>query len=372
MDTLIDYIKWMSDIPLAATGVREPDALVLCAMSYIDMAPVFAGKSSSKHQVRECLSMVDAGNVRVMITADSEDYPKLLAAAAASRRFGQLIMSDYTDVLRQDPPLQFSAVCFSDDTDISFIAYRGTDSSLAGWEEDFMISFTRTDAQAMALKYAEKLIKPGRRWYIGGHSKGGNLALYAACMLHQKKWLCVDRMYLLDGPGFCPEVLDLNTIPHIDAKTTRIIPRFSVVGRLYEPRITDTRIVKSSKSGFTQHSIISWGIDHGGLCTVKTNEPASSLVVEVLMKWVSDIPLEGRGTFVEELFDAVTAGGAATLEDLTSGGPSGLEAIIRKLAASSNLTKKSLQELPAYAWRSSLDNIRQMITTELPIGRDKG
>ena len=94
------------------------------------------------------------------------------------------------------PPLQFSAVCFHG-KNWSFLAFRGTDSTLAGWKEDFQISVARTGAQELAYEYAEKHLTGKQKWYIGGHSKGGNLALYAACMLSPEQWDKVERMYLL-------------------------------------------------------------------------------------------------------------------------------------------------------------------------------
>ena len=121
-----------------------------------------------------------------------------------------------------------------------------------------MISFRRTEAQEMALRYARAHLAPGRRWMLGGHSKGGNLALYAACLLEEELWQRVDHVYLLDGPGLCPEVMDVNCTERIEGKTTRIIPAFCVIGKLFEPNITDTRIVRSSALGPMQHNLGPW------------------------------------------------------------------------------------------------------------------
>jgi len=175
VDNLSDYIQWMGDYPFSATGFREADALILCVISYFDLAPVFE-KRSGVHRVKDCADMLAEGRARLMITGKDLGYRQILERAAASRRFGQLRMTNYVDRLRSQPPLQFSAVCFHDEADLSFLAYRGTDNSLAGWKEDFMISFCRTEAQEMALQYARTQLKPGRRWLLGGHSKGGNLA----------------------------------------------------------------------------------------------------------------------------------------------------------------------------------------------------
>ena len=158
MDTLTDYVRWMGDFPIAMTGFRDVDALVLCALCYIDLSPVFS-TGAERVRVSECAGMIADGRVKVMITGGDKGYPELLSAATSSKRFGELIMSDYCDIFRAEPPLQFSAVCFHDDADFSFLAYRGTDNSLAGWKEDFMISFMRTEAQELALQFAQEHIQ---------------------------------------------------------------------------------------------------------------------------------------------------------------------------------------------------------------------
>ena len=355
MDNLSDYIQWMGDYPFSATGFREADALILCVISYFDLAPVFE-KRSGVHRVKDCADMLAEGRARLLITGKDLGYRQILERAAASRRFGQLRMTNYVDRLRSQPPLQFSAVCFHDEADLSFLAYRGTDNSLAGWKEDFMISFCRTEAQEMALQYARAQLKPGRRWLLGGHSKGGNLALYTACLLEEELWQRVERVYLLDGPGLCPEVMDLGCMERIDARTTRVIPGFSVVGKLFEPQITDTRIVRSSAKGLMQHSLATWGIDHGGLALLERGEPAGQLINAALNDWIADISQEDRVIFTDELFAALAAGGAKNLDQLEDEGPGGLEAVLRRLEKSSTVTKKTLGDLP-----------RQMVKQGIPV-----
>ncbi len=356
MDNLKDYIRWMADIPIRATGLRDADALVLCIASYFDFSPLFG--ETEEPLLRDFGSMLRSGRARVQITGSGQTHLEILELACASRRFGEMRLSDYVDVRSQEPPVQFSCVCFHDD-DLSFLAYRGTDNSLAGWKEDFMFSFTRTPAQELALAYAAEHIRSGRRWYLGGHSKGGNLALYTACLLDGDQWDCVERVYLLDGPGLCPEVMDPARIDAIDAKTRRIIPRFSVVGKLLEPGITDTRIVRASGFGVSQHSMTTWGIDHGALALAKDNDPMSLWINEKIRGWSDEISPENRALCVDELFNALQAGGAQTVNEIKFFGPDGVEAIVKRLRESSDVTKHTLTELPKYAVKTSFQNLIQ-------------
>ena len=143
MDTILDYIRWRGDIPFSVDGLREADALVLCMLSYYDIKPMWADQEGPI-RLRDCRKLLDAGPVPVLLAGRDKGYQEIFAQAVASRRFGELLISDYVDTVRDDPPLQFAALCFHDESGISFLAYRGTDDSLAGWEEDFMIGFTRT------------------------------------------------------------------------------------------------------------------------------------------------------------------------------------------------------------------------------------
>ncbi len=352
MDSLRDYILWMGDFSFSATGFRDADALVLCLLSYFDFSPVFSG-GISEAKVSDCRRMIDEGNVQVEITGKDDGYAEVLEAAVDSKRFGELRMTNYVDILCDDPPLQFSAVTFHDDTDLSFIAYRGTDNSLAGWREDCMISFTMSKAQEMAAEYADKNICPGRNWYMGGHSKGGNQVIFAACKLPEEKLSLVERIYCLDGPGLCDEVMDISCMQRIDSKTTRIIPEFSVIGKLFEPKISDTRIIHSSESGMMQHGIISWEIDHGKLAIAEDNAPASKWINEVMDKWISNITREERIQFVDELFSFLGNGGARTLDDLTDDGLEDIERLFPQLKNLSETTRHILSDLAKQAVSNS-------------------
>lgn len=347
MDNLTDYIRWMGDIPFSAYPLNESDALVLCMLSYFDFTPLFSA-GETERPLRDSLQMIEDDCVQVMLVGRDRGFRAILEYAARSRRFGDLTMSDYVDLRRQEPPLQFAALCFRA-PGLRFLAFRGTDASLAGWEEDFMISFTTTEAQELAARYAAKLVTGEDETYIGGHSKGGNLALYAACSLPEEAWEHVNHLYLLDGPGICPEVMDTACIRRVEEKTTRILPTFSVIGRLFEPEIADRRIVCSSAAGFIQHSLDTWGIDHGKLALAPDFNSRSRWIHELLDSWIGGITQENRAVFVRELFDALAADGADSLDDIETGGLSGIESILRKLLTSSEVTRKTIADLPKRA-----------------------
>ncbi len=379
MDKLIDYVKWMGELDFDAYPFREADALVLCVASYFDLSSAFSGNllqdpaAKGMPLFRDCLPEIEKSDAKLMITGGDMGNGELFEAAARSRRFGNLRMSSYVDMVSKEADLQFAAVCFHYDPEqpchrdtrpFSFIAFRGTDSTLVGWKEDFMISFTRPKAQLLSAEYAKNLIEedaalkpdsPGRDWYIAGHSKGGNLAMYAACMLPDRDLERVTRIFNLDGPGFCPEVLDLKLLDRIDPKTTRIVPEFEVIGKIFEPKITDVRVVKSYRKGMDQHSLPSWMVEYGALSDAEKMDPRASWLGDNLSEWISAIPHQDREKFIDELFDALAAGGADDLDHVKA---ENLKDAMIALSKTSQLTKYALTSLPARLFnRDSLEEL---------------
>ncbi len=211
----------------------------------------------------------------------------------------------------------------------SFIAFRGTDQSLVGWREDFIMSFTVMPSQIRAAEYAREHIHGGA-WYIGGHSKGGNLALYAAGVLEKEKADCLERVYLLDSPGLCREALEGKRID-LDAvrgRIRRIIPEYDVVGSLFAPDTPGEIIVRSDAAGLMQHDMATWGVNHGQLMTADRKDPMSVLLDDAMESWLEGLDRERRKMFVTSLFEQLEKGGRRTLRDVSAEGILGYESIV--------------------------------------------
>ena len=164
----------------------------------------------------------------------------------------------------------------------------------------------------------------------------------------------LERIYILDGPGLCPEVMVTSGMERIDSRCTRIIPRFSVVGKLFEPKVTDSRIVRSTASGMLQHALASWGIDHGELALCEENDPRSRWINASVDEWIGNLSQADRVILIHDLFDALSANGARTLEELDDGGATGFETILRRLLGSSESTKKAITNLPKQAMNQAV------------------
>lgn len=352
MANLQDYVTWRGDLSFAERPLTELDNLVLCQLSYIDMSSVFpSGEIISLRDV--IAALLDRGEITTLV-ADGvekhEEYTAFAKAAATSRRFGTLLLSHYEDILDSTQQIQFSAVTFRISKNTSYIAFRGTDDSLVGWKEDFMLSFEKIPAQEEALSYLNRVMEPGMHYYIGGHSKGANLALYASCLLPEESLQQVLHVYLNDGPGLCPDVLDTSVISRINPIATKIVPEYDVIGKIFEMPISDNRIVKSSARGILQHGILTWELSGGQLDLVPANAPGSIWIGQVLDQWIGGVPnVEDRKTFIDDLFGAIGAGGVSTFNELSGIGPEGLEKILGTVSHINPITLDVATSLPVAA-----------------------
>lgn len=341
-ENLVDYILWTGAYDFQEYPFRDADALVLCMLSYFDMKMLFTdGRTEIK--LKELLPFLENGQSLPQLTGPDGGSSDIARAACLSKRFGELSVRNHEDILQTAPPLQFAAMSFHDEGDMNFLAYRGTDSSLAGWKEDCMIAFTRTDAQKMAADYAKRVLSQADAWYMGGHSKGGNQVIFAAAQQSDEELEKVKRIYMLDGPGMCEDVYDKAKIDRIAPKVTRVIPEFDLIGKFFESDIADTRIIKSSNpEGLGQHALASWQVDHGALSRGEPSEKAE-WTMRVVNDWIRDLPQDERKTLVDELFAALSVEGTKDLNEITLDRFLG---VLIELGHSSEATKQNFIELP--------------------------
>ncbi|MGN1023256.1 MAG: Mbeg1-like protein, partial [Lachnospiraceae bacterium] len=199
-----------------------------------------------------------------------------------------------------------------------------------------------------------RVMKPGRRYFIGGHSKGANLALYSAAALPPKMQGQIIRVYMNDGPGFCAEVLDVSAIDPIHSRVRIIQPEYCIIGKLFEPEVSDHYIVRSTADGILAHQMETWGIDHGAPLRAEKYRAGSVFLSQTFHEWVEKVPVEQREKFVDDLFDALAADGSHTMTDIASKGPAGFENVVMHLIGMEKSSRGILLNLPSTALFGSI------------------
>jgi len=345
-----DYLRWRGDLRLSQDGFNEVDNLLLCIVSYIDFRRVARLRNFDPSYA------MSIGDVCDLLTEEDEqrglspeDYITVMRAMAATPRFRDVKMFAFEDSYDEEKVMQFSAVSFLLPDESVFVAYRGTDTTLVGWVEDFNMSFmTAVPAQLRATEYAVEVAGrvPHRDLRIGGHSKGGNLAAWAAIHLPEK--LQTKRLlaaYNNDGPGFDKSVLESDGFARVAEKLHTYIPESSAVGMLLE-HTEDYTIIDSTTVSLLQHEPLSWNVLGNRFMYLGKRSEAAQLGDNVIREWLAGLTREERQEFVETLHQLLSAGGKIkTLEDLHSGGLSSGIALIKEYAGADEDKKKMLSDL---------------------------
>ena len=348
--TVFDYLRWRGDLTFAQDAFNEVDNLILCIIAYLNF------RRFPELTAREPEKAVLLGDIVPRMTAEDEqqglspnDYIPLMRLAADSRRFGGVRMLGYEAVRDEEKEMQLDAVSFLVPDGTLFCAFMGTDRSLVGWKENLNLSFMdAVPAQLEAVAYVEDMARPcpSRPLRIGGHSKGGNLAAYAA--MHIDPELQRTRLldaYNNDGPGFRKDVTDTEEYRRIAQKLHTYIPASSIVGVLLE-HAEDYEVVDSTARSIMQHEPLSWCVEGPRFVHLGQRSQLGQLSDGVLREWIGSMSPQEREQFSRAFFDILSRGGRTkTLEDLRSGGLAAGAALLREYAGADEEKKKIISEI---------------------------
>lgn len=335
---IIDYLKWRGDLSLKASPFNEVDNLIISQMAYTGFDEYFKLKDS--YTIFELSELFFNDHTDEEIVA-SKSFVKLapfvLREMANSIRFKDCLVHDFVSTIDEKTFEQFCCfqVDLSDHT--TYVAFRGTDDTIVGWHEDFCMSFEIVPAQVAAKEYIQKL-SPYRKYRIGGHSKGGALALYAG-LNAPRKGKNIINVYSNDGPGLNRKYLsqeELDAYENIKGKIIKIVPEFDFFGVLFSKDYI-TKVVKSDAVMLLQHSAMSWLVE--GTKFVETTLSEESKMIEVnYREFLDNANEEECKAFTEEIFDVLRDNNVDTVSEFIEGG---LPLFVKTLYEISNMNKKS-------------------------------
>lgn len=313
MADFLDYIAWRGDLSFEAAPFCEVDNLVFSEIVYADMDGI-AAPGITVSQLAS--GYKEAGRDQSALANDPAD---LLEAAGKSVRFGGARLEDYVNEVDVGRQIQFAAVTFVNEGMPPFIAFRGTDNTIVGWREDFALCYlSETPGQKDAVDYLEaQAEKRSGELILGGHSKGGNLAVYAAAFCNDRIKDRIAAVYSDDGPGFNDSVISSPGYAAVLPKVRRIIPESSLIGVLLSNGAR-VKVVKSTANGLWQHDPHSWEIRGTAFEEADGRSVSSILMDETLSRWMNSMDRKQREGFVTGVFDALEASGALTLAQLNS------------------------------------------------------
>jgi len=323
MANMFDYLEWRGDIPFSAVPLNEVDNLILSQLCYVDFGGVVAEDLSAphialRHAARQYLR-AHRGEPAYLGAFVPPATLTLLAKAAKTVRFGRVMLSGYVNRISEEDQSQFCAMTFRLDDGSLFVGYRGTDDTLVGWKENFNMSFLHpVPAQKEAVAYLERVARTeDAPLYVGGHSKGGNLAIYAAVKAEQKTQERIVNAFSNDGPGFTAEFIAGEDYLAVRSRLRTLIPQSSVVGMLLEHEET-YEVIKSTQTGLLQHDAFSWEVLGASFIHLNALTQESVAIDRSLKSWLSELDNTQRAEFVDAVYDTLIATSATTLTDINT------------------------------------------------------
>ena len=361
MANLLDYLDWRGDLTLAQAPFNEVDNLILAEVSFVDFSgivpPPGMGESVPLRTAAEAFfARFPEGEKIDMGVLVPDAIPDMLRKMASSRRFGDMGINCFVDWLDAERGEQFAALTVETGDGRLYLSFRGTDDTLAGWKEDFDLSWLpEVPAQKKAAQYAAEVARqyPRRHLLLGGHSKGGNLAVYAGVFCPAAVQRRIDTIWSNDGPGFWDDLLDLPQHRRVGERIISIVPKSSVVGMLLEHEEAYT-VVDSDQLGFLQHDGFSWQVMGDHFITLRQVTRQAHLSDMELRAWVRSMTPEQRGAFVDALFTVLSASGAATLTDLKADSFNAVGPMVRAMKDLDKETRDGLLKFLGLLFRSNL------------------
>lgn len=347
MGNIMDYISWRGDLSFEQSQFNEVDNLILACFSYVNLDGISAVTKQKGIGLKKLTKEFMKLHTMKELEADKSFIrlaPFMMMEMAKSVRFGKCVVRNYVNDIVTEAEQQFAAMEIVLEDGTSYVSFRGTDDTIIGWKEDFNLSTGVVPAQKRAIEYLQKISEhTDGMLRVGGHSKGGNLAIYGSVMCksaHEK----ILEIYSNDGPGFSREFQELPEMKEMMPKIIRIIPEYSIIGTLLEHE-KEPVIVASSSKGLLQHDGFSWEVQGPALVRRDSLNKTALRFIEILHKWIDGMDTEQKRLLIEDLFATLQASGYEKLSEVQSGGLKSLAAMVKRVEKFAPESRGMMQEL---------------------------
>lgn len=321
MANMITYLDWRGDLTFRQSRFNEVDNLILAQMCYAPFEDMVCEDGSTPRTVGEVADeyfMKYSEQEREQMDSQEIRATEVLAKMAHCRRFQDCELSFYQSHTDATCEKQFAAMVIDIGTDAIFLAFRGTDNTLIGWKEDFNMCYSsHLESQVEALTYFKQVAAhfKDKKFFLGGHSKGGNLAVYASVMCDNALKDRIIRVYNNDGPGFRSDIIATQQYRDILPKIRTIVPESSIVGMLLEHQEEYT-VVRSTQSGGMQHDATSWEVLGRHFIYLESVSAGSRRIDSTLSAWMSELSQDEMKETVDALFSVLMAAGFSTVSSI--------------------------------------------------------
>lgn len=253
--TLFEYIDKYGDYSFEEKEINEVDNMIFSFLSYVNLQNIELSEKETLESVSKKVFSIDRRGKKSIIA--EKDALRLLKAIMNKKRYKDCLLFNY--IYEVDDDSQFSVITIEYLKNHIYISFEGTDEMISSWYEDFLLSYQYpTKSHVKAVEYLKRYTLSKYSIILGGHSKGGNIALVAAMNTNPFVKSKITDIYSMDGPGLLPEILNSKKYKRIERKYHHIVPENSLVGMLLEN--TNEVVIKTTASGILAHDILYWEI----------------------------------------------------------------------------------------------------------------
>ena len=322
MGNLITYVQQYEAQIFQEKSVTDIDILVLTEIAYLPFDEIV----SSSFEEKAAISLNQLGKeFEIIKEKEHENNPfmitkeriQLLDVVSKSQRYKDIKVFGFMNDIDDELTKQFAAVCYQWEEESRWIIFRGTDESLTGWKEDFMMTYSDLiPAQTDAIEYLRKQAELfSGSLNISGHSKGGNLSLYASAMQEEDIQNRIQQIYCWDAPGVHRSILNTEGYQRVVLKAKRYIPQDSIVGLMLESQVP-YHIIESQGSGISQHSALMWNIEDDHFVELTELTRNSQLTDQTFKQWTEVVSDEELKLFFDAFFELFFEMGVETVNDV--------------------------------------------------------
>ena len=322
MGNLITYVQQYEAQTFQEKPLTDIDILVLTEIAYLPFDKIVP----SSFEVKSGISLNQLGEkFETIKEKEHENNPfmitkeriQLLDVVSKSQRYKDIKVFGFMNDIDDELTKQFAAVCYQWEEESRWIIFRGTDESLTGWKEDFMMTYSDLiPAQIDAIEYLRKQAELfSGSLNISGHSKGGNLSLYASAMQEEDIQHRIQQIYCWDAPGVHRSILNTEGYQRVVSKAKRYIPQDSIVGLMLESQVP-YHIIESQGSGISQHSALMWNIEDDHFVELTELTRNSQLTDQTFKQWTEVVSDEELKLFFDAFFELFFEMGVETVNDV--------------------------------------------------------
>lgn len=366
MSNLMDYLDWRGDLTFREAPFNEVDNLILAQLVYVEFAGIVpAPGEEGTITVKEACELFFAAHDRKEImerVSMTKTAAFVLEKMAQTERFCNAQLFDYINDISKEEQSQFSVVCVRLDDKSIYVSFSGTDNTIVGWRENFNMGYlSETPGQLKAVDYLNHMVKEDwKKIRVGGHSKGGNLSVYASVKCDRNIQKRIVKVYSNDGPGFSEEMIQSKEYQWMLPKIKTILPESSIVGMLLEHQ-EKFEVVKSSQSGIQQHDAMSWEVLGSHFVYVEEVAPQSILLDETMKKWIFQLTKEQREEIVDTVFSMLDDAKIYTVDDFYNSKWKKVQELMKAKSKLSPETQELFSQALRMLWKTGNQTVKKSV-----------